>query len=243
LGGVVATETNLEQFREVAPAGRFTLQNSSMLKVRLEGDKIQARVGSMVAYQGEIRFEYQSGGLGRLFKKAVTGEGVKLMTAAGTGDLFLAHDKRKIMILDIENERMTVNGDNVLAIEPGIDWDIHRVEGAGRLSGGLFNVVLQGTGKVAVTSDGEPVLLDTSKPTFADPESAIAWSGNVRTGIKSDVSFKTFTGRGSGESFQMSFEGPGWVLIQPSEGPVVPEHSHPGEGGGGGGLGSLLGGD
>ena len=86
-------------------------------------------------------------------------------------------------------------------------------------------------------------MLDTSKPTFADPESAIAWSGNVRTGIKSDVSFKTFTGRGSGESFQMSFEGPGWVLIQPSEGPVVPEHSHPGEGGGGGGLGSLLGGD
>jgi uncharacterized protein (AIM24 family) len=240
LGGVVVSETNLEQFREVAPAGRFTLQNTAMLKVVLEGDQIQARVGSMVAYQGELRFEYQSGGLGRFFKKAMTGEGVKLMTATGTGDLFLAHDKRKVMILDLENERMTVNGDNVLAIEPGIDWDIHRVEGAGRLSGGLFNVVLHGTGKVAVTSDGEPVLLDTSRPTFADPESAVAWSGNVRTGIKSDVSFKTFTGRGSGESFQMSFEGPGWVLIQPSEGPVVPEHSHGGEGVGGG-LGSLFG--
>src|SRR5215203_2456433 len=209
-----------------------------MLKVRLEGDKIQARVGSMVAYQGEIRFEYQSGGLGRLFKKAVTGEGVKLMTAAGTGDLFLAHDKRKIMILDIENERMTANGDNVLAIEPGIDWDIHRVEGAGRLSGGLFNVVLDGTGKVAVTSAGEPVLLDTSTETFADPESAIAWSGGVRTSVKSDVSFKTFTGRGSGESFQVAFEGDGWVLIQPSEGPHVPPHSHSGDSGGG--LGSLF---
>jgi uncharacterized protein (AIM24 family) len=225
---VVVSETNLEQFREVAPAGKFTLQNSAMLKVVLQGDQIQARVGSMVAYQGEMSFEYQSGGMGRFFKKAMTGEGVKLMTATGTGDLFLAHDKRKIMILDLENERMTVNGDNVLAIEPGIEWDIHRVEGAGRLSGGLFNVVLHGTGKVAVTSDGEPVLLDTSRPTFADPESAIAWSGNVRTGIKSDVSFKTFTGRGSGESFQMSFEGPSWVLIQPSEGSVVPEHSHGG---------------
>ena len=234
------SETNLEQFREVAPAGKFTLQNSAMLKVVLQGDQIQARVGSMVAYQGEMSFEYQSGGMGRFFKKAMTGEGVKLMTATGTGDLFLAHDKRKIMILDLENERMTVNGDNVLAIEAGIEWDIHRVEGAGRLSGGLFNVVLHGTGKVAVTSDGEPVLLDTSRPTFADPESAVAWSGNVRTGIKSDVSFKTFTGRGSGESFQMSFEGPGWVLIQPSEGPVVPEHSHGGEGVGGG-LGSLFG--
>ena len=50
------SETNLEQFREVTPAGRFTLQNSAMLKVRLEGDQVQARVGSMVAYQGEVRF-------------------------------------------------------------------------------------------------------------------------------------------------------------------------------------------
>jgi uncharacterized protein (AIM24 family) len=161
------------------------------------------------------------------------------MAANGTGDLFLAQDKRKIMILDLHNDRMTVNGDNILAFESGIDWDIKRVEGAGRLAGGLFNVVLEGTGKVAVTSDGEPVLLDTSTPTFADPESAIAWSSGVRTGVRSDVSFKTFTGRGSGESFQVAFEGQGWVLIQPSEGAVVPEHSHAGEGGGGG-LGSLF---
>jgi uncharacterized protein (AIM24 family) len=216
------SETNLEQFREVTPEGRFTLQNSAMLKVRLENDQIQAKLGSMVAYQGDVRFEHKSGGLERFFKKAVTGEGVKLMAANGTGDLFLAQDKRKIMVLDLQNERMTVNGDNILAFESGIDWDIQRVEGAGRLAG------------------GEPVLLDTSTPTFADPESAIAWSGGVRTGVRSDVSFKTFTGRGSGESFQISFEGPGWVLIQPSEGAVVPEHSHAGGGGGGGGLGSLF---
>ncbi len=234
------SETNLEQFREVTPEGRFTLQNSAMLKVRLENDQIQAKLGSMVAYQGDVRFEHKGGGLGRFFKKAVTGEGVKLMAANGTGDLFLALDKRKIMILELQNERMTVNGDNILAFEPGIDWDIKRVAGAGRLSGGLFNVVLEGTCKVAVTSDGEPVLLETSTPTFADPESAIAWSGGVRTGVKSDVSFKTFTGRGSGESFQVSFEGSGWVLIQPSEGATVPEHSHAGEGSGGGGLGSLF---
>ena len=228
------SETNLEQFKEVTPEGRFTLQNSALLKVRLENDQIQAKIGSMVAYQGDVRFEYKSGGLGRFFKKAVTGEGVKLMVATGTGDLFLAQDKRKVMILDLHNERMTVNGDNILAFDSSIDWDIKRVEGAGRLAGGLYNVVLEGTGRVALTSDGEPVLLDTSTPTFADPESAIAWSGSVRTGIRSDVSFKTFTGRGSGESFQLAFEGTGWVLIQPSEGPTVPEHSHAGEGGGGG---------
>jgi uncharacterized protein (AIM24 family) len=233
------SETNLEQFREVTPTGRFTLQNSSLLKVRMENDSIQAKLGAMAAYQGTVRFEHQGGGLGRFFKKAVTGEGVRLMTASGTGDVFLAQDARKIMVIDLLNERMTVNGDSILAFERNVDWDIHRVEGAGRLAGGMFNVALEGTGKVAVTSHGEPVLLDTNTPTFADPDSAIAWSGGVRTSIRSDVSFKTFMGRGSGESFQIAFEGPGWVLIQPSEGPAIPEHSHGGEGGG---LGSLFGG-
>jgi uncharacterized protein (AIM24 family) len=232
------SETNLEQFREVQPAGRLTLQNSAMLKVSLQGDQIQAKLGSMVAYQGDVRFEHKGGGLGRFFKKAMTGEGTTLMTVTGTGEVFLAHDKQKVMILDLDNDRMTVNGDNILAFEPGIDWDIRRVEGAGRLAGGLFNVILEGTGKVAVTSDGEPVLLDTSTPTFADPDSAIAWSGGVRTSVKSDVSFKTFIGKGSGETFQIAFEGAGWVLIQPSEGPTIPEHSHGGEGGGG--LGSFF---
>jgi uncharacterized protein (AIM24 family) len=235
------SETNLEQFREVTPVGRFTLQNSSLLKVRLENDAIQAKLGSMVAYQGEVRFEHKGGGLGRFFKKALSGEGVKLMSAVGTGDLFLAQDARKIMIIDLRNERMTVNGDSILAFEGDVDWDIRRVEGAGRLAAGLFNVVLEGTGKVAVTSHGEPVLLDTNTPTFADPESAIAWSGSVRTSVRSDISFKTFMGRGSGETFQVAFEGPGWVLIQPSEGPTLPEHTHSEQGGGG--LGSLFGGD
>jgi uncharacterized protein (AIM24 family) len=147
----VVSETNLEQFREVTPAGRFTLQNSSLLKVRLENDAIQAKLGSMVAYQGGVHFEHQGGGLGRFFKKAMTGEGVKLMVATGTGDLFLARDARKIMVIDLQNERMTVNGDSILAFEGNVDWDIRRVEGAGRMAGGLFNVVLEGTGKVAVS--------------------------------------------------------------------------------------------
>ena len=72
---------------------------------------------------------------------------------------------------------MTVNGDNILAFEEGVDWDIQPLVGAGRLAGGAFNAVLEGTGKVAVTAQGDPVLLDTSTPTSADPDSAIAWSG------------------------------------------------------------------
>ncbi len=36
-------ETNLNQFREVTPSGTFTLQNSSLLKVRLDGNAVQAK--------------------------------------------------------------------------------------------------------------------------------------------------------------------------------------------------------
>jgi hypothetical protein len=36
-----------------------------------------------------------------------------------------------------------------------------------------------------------------------------------------DVNLKTFIGRGSGETIQMSFSGSGWLLIQPSEGRVA----------------------
>ena len=75
---------------------------------------------------------------------------------------------------------------------------------------------------MAIVSDGPPVLLNTAEaPTFADPQAAITWASSVQTGVKTDVKLKNFIGKGSGESVQMSFSGPGWVLVQPSEGRVV----------------------
>ena len=100
------------------------------------------------------------------------------------------------------------------------------------MAGGLFNTVLQGTGWVAILSDGPPVLLDVGQaPTFADAQAAITWSSGVTTSIKTDFKLKSLIGRGSGETLQMAFQGQGWVLVQPSEGRVVPQ-----AGGGGGGL-------
>ena len=90
------------------------------------------------------------------------------------------------------------------------------------MGGGLFNTALQGTGWVAIVSDGPPVLLNTGDaPTFADPQAAITWASSVQTSIKTDIKLKNFIGRGSGESVQMAFNGQGWVLVQPSEGRVL----------------------
>ncbi len=215
----------LDQYKEVETGEAFTMQSSKLLKVELSETAVMAKNGSMVAYQGDVHFEHKGSGLGRLLKKAATGESLRLMQATGTGELFLAHQAMLVHVLHLSDDSVTVNGSNILAFEAGIDWDITRVKGgtAGMIAGGLFNVHLRGTGNVALLSDGEPVRLNVSEaPTFGDPQAAIAWSGGVTTSLKTDVQAKSLIGMGSGESVQLGFGGQGWVLIQPSEGrPVV----------------------
>ena len=240
-------QSTLGQFQETESQEAFSLQNSKLLKVELNQVTIQARLGSMVAYQGDVTFEHAgSGGMGRMLKKAISGEGTQLMKMTGTGEVFLADQAQDIHLIQLENDYITCNGANVLAFDAGIDWDIKKVEGgvAGAMAGGLTNMSLQGTGWVALISAGPPVLLDVgSAPTFADAQAAITWSSGVQTQVKVDANLKTLIGRGSGETVQMAFSGQGWVLVQPSEG-VVKAAAQPGASGGGaggGGLGGLLG--
>ncbi len=239
--GLRPMQTTLGQFNETQSQDAFALQNSKLLKVRLEAVTIQAKLGSMVAYQGDVTFEHAgSGGLGRMLKKAVTGEGVQLMKVTGRGEVFLADQAQDIHLIYLENDMITVNGPNLLAFDTGIEWDIRRVEGAsGMMGGGMYNMALHGTGWVAIISDGPPVLLNVAAaPTFADAQAAITWSSGVQTGIRTDFKMKNLIGRGSGETVQMSFQGQGWVLVQPSEGQVfgVQQQQQSSQGG----LGSLL---
>jgi uncharacterized protein (AIM24 family) len=235
----MAVEQAFQGFRETETGEAFSLQNPKLLKVELSDVTIQAKSGSMVAYQGEIKHEHAgSGGISRMIKKSVTGEGTRLMKISGSGEVFLAHRAQEIHLLKLEGDRITVNSSNLLAFDAGIDWDIKKVEGlSGAIAGGLFNLELSGSGTVALMSDGPPLLLDVSEaPTFADPQAAITWSSGVKTSVKTDVNMKTLIGRGSGESVQLAFSGSGWVLIQPSEG-----HVESGQGRSRGGLGDLLG--
>jgi uncharacterized protein (AIM24 family) len=231
-------QSTLGEYQETQSQEAFALQNPKLLKIRLEAVTIQAKLGSMVAYQGEVSFEHAgSGGMGRLLKKAMSGEGTRLMKMSGSGEVFLAEKAQEIHLLKLEDDAITCNGRNVLAFDERIDWDIKRVEGAGAMmGGGLFNMKLEGSGWVAVLSDGPPVLLNPGEaPTYADPQAAITWSSGVSTSVKTDIKLKNFIGRGSGESIQMAFQGDGWVLVQPSEGRV----ETPTQGGGGSLLSNL----
>ena len=136
---------SLDQFAEIETGEAFTLQNPRLLKVELSATSVMARSGAMVAYQGDVRFEHKGGGLGRLLKKAATGESLRLMQATGSGEVFLANQAMLVHVVRLHNDTLTVNGANILAFEAGIDWDITKVKGgtAGMLAGGLFNVGLQ----------------------------------------------------------------------------------------------------
>ncbi len=211
---------DLAAAQETTGQDPFTLQNKKLLKVLLQYGPIKAALGSMVAYQGDAKFESAgAGGASKWLKQKVTGEGQQLMTVEGTGEVFLADMGMEIQVMYLENDSVSVNGASILAHSASIEGDIHRVGGAGSMAGGMWNVALTGTGYVAVTSDGPPVVLDVaSAPTFADPNAVVMWTSGVTMNIKADVNLKTFIGKGSGETFQMAFGGQGWVMVQPSEG-------------------------
>jgi uncharacterized protein (AIM24 family) len=77
---------------------------------------------------------------------------------------------------------------------------------------------------VALMSHGRPLTLKVSpgNSLMTDPNSTIAWSGNLAPDLKTDISLRTLMGRGGGETFQMAFHGEGFVVVQPfEEKPVV----------------------
>ncbi|TGB03862.1 AIM24 family protein [Halobacillus salinus] len=200
----------------------FELETPRILEVNLM-DQVWAKAGSMISYNGDIKFEREGlleHGVGRLFKKAMTGEGGALMKAMGRGRLYLADQGKKITIFDLDNETITVNGNDLLAFEPSVNWDIKFMKkAAGMVSGGFFNVTLSGSGRVAVTSHYEPLtlLVKPGEPVITDPHATVAWSGHLAPELRTDISLKTFLGRGSGESIQMEFDGDGFVIVQPFE--------------------------
>lgn len=210
-----STQTDKDQ-------GLFELETERVLEVHLKG-MIWTKTGSMVAYLGQIRFEREGvfeQGIGNFFKKALTGEGARLTKATGIGKLYLADMGKKVTILNLENQALCVNGNDILAFEPSLKFNIRMLRKvAAMLSGGLFNVRLEGWGMLAITTHYDPLTLRVTprQPVYTDPNATIAWSGNLTPEFRTDVNLKTFLGRGSGESLQMVFNGDGFVVVQPYE--------------------------
>lgn len=203
--------------------GTFELESERMLEINLNNGMVWTKLGAMVAYRGNLKFTREGileQGIGNLLKKMVSSEGARLTKVQGTGKLYVADYGKKITILQLQQQGITVNANDILAFEPTLTNKIIMMRRiAGMMAGGLFNVQISGTGLLAITTHFEPLTLivKPGSPVCTDPNATVAWSSNLSPNFKTDISLKTFFGRGSGETFQMQFEGNGFVVVQPYE--------------------------
>ncbi|WP_163512891.1 AIM24 family protein [Fodinicola acaciae] len=209
-----------ENMAQAAQAPGMSLQHKKCVKYAVNGE-VLAKQGAMIAYRGNIQIETKSQGVGNFLKRQFTGEGLSLMVCRGQGEVWFADLAHDCFILDLEQgDALSINGRNVLVFDPSLQYDIKMVQGAGMFGGGLFNSVFTGQGKVAITCDGQPIVIPVQPnyPVFVDTDAIIGWSANLQTSIHRSQGLKSILKGGSGEMFQIVFNGQGYVIIQPSEG-------------------------
>jgi len=213
----------LEQFKSRhAPSDSeepFQLENDYTLDVAVDGS-VMAKAGSMVAYTGELSFTGKAsaeGGIKGFIKQRATGEGTPVMEIDGSGHVYLADHEKKVQVLALDDgESITVNGEDVLAFDSGVSYTISAIDSlAGSFAGGFTNVYLEGPGNVAITTHGDPIVLEP--PVSTDPSATVAWSGTSPS-VEVNRSLSDMIGQESGERFQMNFDGAeGFVVVQPYE--------------------------
>lgn len=167
--------------------------------------------------------------LGHIARR-ITGENLPLMKVQLNGDsvTYYANNGQHIIIYHLEQgETISVESENILAFTQDCNYSV-RFIGVGVLSQkGIATSTLTANGKnayVAILSDGNPIVISNAascNTISVDPDAVICWmgNGNCDPHVTADVSWKTFIGQTSGESYQFEWSSntPVTVIIQPSE--------------------------
>jgi uncharacterized protein (AIM24 family) len=202
---------------------QFRLQGSKVLAVDMTGDAVKAKNGAMVAYDGQMAFKKMSGGgegLRGMVTRRLTGESMEVMEVKGHGTCYFADRASEINLVRLSGEKLYVEASNLLATEATLRTGTTFTGLRGASQGnGLFTTTVEGVGQAAITSDGPAVVLRVAPgmPLQVDPGAYVAHTGHLQQHFQTGVSWRTFTGEASGESFQIRFEGDGLVYVQPSE--------------------------
>lgn len=189
----------------------------------MTGDAVKAKNGSMVAYEGQMAFKKMTGGgegLRGMVTRRLTGEKMAVMEVKGQGTCFFADEASDITVLNLHGDKLWVEASNLLCTEAALRTGTTFTGLRGGASGnGLFTTTVEGSGQVAIMSDGPAVVLRVSPqyPLAVDPGAYVAHQGNLTQSFQTGVTFRTFVGEGGGEAFQIRFEGDGLVYVQPSE--------------------------
>lgn len=217
-------QSSLFGYTEIQSQDRWALQNTHMLRVLLgqQNREVLARKGTMVAFTGGVDFDGHMQAAGERQAARATGEQLNLMRCSGNGTVFLSNMAQAIHVLDLNNEGLTVDGQYILALDSTLSWNVVRVESdQGIASAGGYQLEVGGTGKVAVMTSGKPLVMQVTpqQECFADADAVIAWSAGLVTRMEAQTTSQRVWSRrgGTGEGWNLSFQGQGYVIVQPSE--------------------------
>ena len=221
----------------------FETVNELTLKVTSTGgDVLFTKAGAFIAGDnaGQKNYKFEkvmlgpNGNIGQaLFGQIVrrmTGENIPLMKVNfhGASTTYYASYGQHVVVYHLAyGETISVESENILAFTADCDYKV-RFVGVGVLSQkGLATTAITGRGDnsyVAVLSDGNPIVLSNvgkNNTISVDPDAVICWMGNGHCdpSVTADVSWKTFIGQTSGESYQFEWRAGDevTVIIQPSE--------------------------
>ena len=221
----------------------FETVNELTLRVTCQGnDVLFTKAGAFIAGEnaGPKNYKFEKvllgpqQGLGQALlgslARRLTGENLPLMKVHLNGDsvTYYANYGQHVVVYHLKpGEIISVESENILAFSQDCDYSV-RFIGVGILSQkGLATSTLTGRGPnayVAVLSDGNPIVLSTAitrNTISVDPDAVICWVGNGHCDprVTADVSWKTFIGQTSGESYQFEWDGgcDVTIVLQPSE--------------------------
>ncbi|KAL0488668.1 adenine phosphoribosyltransferase [Acrasis kona] len=215
-----------QQFISPPPRFRFELASNKVCSILSQKDQlVWIKFGSMIAYTGQFDFSREGifeHGVGKALKEGLTSEGMTLVKATAKADnstVYVADDGKKVMNFYLQaGESVLVNGDDVLAFEATVKWDIKMLRSvSGLMQGGLFNVQLTGPGFISVTTESDPIVLPVNGSVTTDPQNTVMWTSSLNVSLQTNIKLKALFGRSSGEELQMNFTGQGYVLVQPVE--------------------------
>lgn len=205
----------------------FEVVNELTLKVTMNpGEFIHTKSGSMIGFQGGLKFDKELLGPGRniigqalgQLGRRFTGENLPLMKATATGQAigYFAYEANHVVVVDLQpGERLAVESENILAFSPSCQYGVMFLPTGVMSQKGLATSTITGPGQAAIIIDGNPIVLKGQ--CVVDPDAMVCFMGNQPT-IGLDLSWKNLIGQASGESYNMKFNDPNNVVIlQPNE--------------------------
>ncbi|MFJ8644566.1 AIM24 family protein [Streptomyces sp. NPDC093546] len=216
-------QSPLFSYTEQQTQDRYAVQNPQLLRVALTGhDDVLARKGAMVAYQGLIDFDGEIQNQTQRRAHANTGEGLDLMRCSGQGTVYFANLAQYIHVVDVDQEGMTVDSAYVLALDSTLHTEVIAVDSQYGISGsGRYQLNISGRGQVALMTSGQPLMMHVTPEKYVsvDSDAIVAWSSSLRVQMQAQTHSSSVRRRRgtTGEGWELSFLGQGFVLVQPSE--------------------------